>query len=140
MATPIDFPCPRCHVYEGERCRTLTNGTDRTTPHDARRRKAGERVERPEATRKQIDARDAGARHFTVAGALANLRNVERCRPVDGFGEDDQRDLAAAIEALGRIDERRKARAHEKSRAREYASRLEWSKERDVDEGGGFGG
>ena len=120
-ATSIDFPCPRCHVDEGERCRTLTDGTDRTTPHDARRRKAGERVERPEQTRKQVDAREAGARYFMVAGALANLRNVERCRPVAGFGEDDQRDLAAAVEALARIDLRRRERTHIRESNRRFA-------------------
>lgn len=93
----------------------------RTTPHDARRRKAGQRVERPEQTRKQIDARDAGARHFTVAGALANLRNVAGCRPVAGFDEDDQRDLAAAIEALGRIDVRRRERTLIRESNRRFA-------------------
>lgn len=110
MATPIDFPCPRCHAPEGEPCWTLTDGAMRSTPHDARRRKAGERVERSEATRKQVDAREAGARHFMVAGALSNLRGVAACRWVDGFNEDDRRDLDAAVEALERIDVRRRER------------------------------
>jgi hypothetical protein len=82
----------------------------RTTPHDARRRKAGERVERPEQTRKQVDAREDGARHFMVAGALSNLRGVIACRWVDGFDEDDRRDLVTAVEALSRIDQRRRER------------------------------
>jgi hypothetical protein len=115
MATPIDFACPRCRALEGEPCWTLTDGAMRSTPHDARRRRAGQRIERPEATRKQIDARDAGARHFTIAGALANLRNVARCRSVAAFSAEDEGDVDAAIEALERIEARRQQRKDRKA-------------------------
>lgn len=56
-----------------------------------------------------------------VCGALSNLRNVAGCRAVDGFGEDDQRDLAAAIEALARIDLRRRERTHIRESNRRFA-------------------
>lgn len=121
MATSIDFPCPRCHAHEGEPCWTLTDGAMRTTPHDARRRKAGQRVERPEQTSRQLAAREYGARHFVISGALVNLHMLTALNPVAGFGEDDQRDLAAAIEALARIDVRRRERAHIRESNRRFA-------------------
>lgn len=111
MATSIDFPCSRCGAKVGEPCWTLTNGAMRKAPHDDRRRKAGERVERPEPTARQVEAREAGWRYFVVAGALGTLRNMLQCRPNSIFGDEDMRDVAAAVEALGRVNDRRKARA-----------------------------
>jgi hypothetical protein len=121
MATPIEFPCPRCNAREGEPCWTLTDGAMRRTPHDARRRKAGERIERRESTPRQRAAMELGGRHFVVSGAVGALERIVLAPIVGGWTEEDHADVRAAAEALGRIDKRRRERAFIRESNRRFA-------------------
>lgn len=119
---PLTHRCTTCLSGPGEPCyQHRGTGPMRNTPHDARRRAAGEELPGRDSSPKQREAMELGSRFFVVAGALGALDRIVNAPVVPGWSHEDAAELRFARDALNRIDQRRKTRAHIRESNRRHA-------------------
>lgn len=108
---PLNERCSTCLSGPGEPCyQHRGTGPVRKTPHDARRRAAGENLPGRDSTPRQREAMELGSRFFVIAGALGALDRIVDAPVVPGWSHEDAAELRFARDALNRIDQRRKGR------------------------------
>lgn len=123
---PLEHRCSTCLSGPGEPCYQHRGaGPMRKTPHDARRRAAGEHLPGCDSSPRQREAMELGSRHFVVSGAVGALGRINHAPPIKGWTPEDDADVRSAFEALSRIDGRRRERAFIRDANKRHARELD---------------
>lgn len=123
---PLNYPCATCGSMPGEPCfQRQGTGAMKKTPHDARRRAAGEELPGRDSSPRQQEAMELGSRHFVVSGAVGALGRINHAPPIKGWTPEDDADVRTAFEALSRIDGRRRERAFIRDANKRHARELD---------------